>query len=454
MKKLENNIYAKISLSIVSLLLTLIIAEIGLKTFGKIYNLSYQNEYIPNQESSDYIRDEMYESYSLNNKNKDIVLSIGDSFTNAGNVESKYSYPHQLFNLLIKNKKPTKVLNMGLCEDSTFGVNKRLQNFFKEEDKSNYPSKVLVLIGAADNFERYHKESVTEIKPWYQVSKHSWYKDLSIYKVVRHIRYHYIQKELTGEIENERLVSSKEFDEVKGLYLELKEDISKKNKYKDIRYFQEKLPEGFKKYCNSLHIEFKTKYQILHSLSVYMSKILASQFKHDRAFHWLLDLANFNPRMFWGGDFDDAYFRIVQTFHFQSEISTPTILLDLERMLSQDKSLESVKHFTEFYELVKNKDKVMRETDISRRAAWKEIIALSKLYKFELYMLNYPSNYISANSIIKKVSKENNIKLIDLNHYFNSLILKNSREKYLEDDDHLTPLGYKLMADEIYKAIN
>ncbi|ATH09154.1 hypothetical protein BIY24_14740 [Halobacteriovorax marinus] len=453
MSKLENNIFAKISLSIISLIITLFIVEVGLKTVGHFYNMKFQAEYIPAKEGPDYIRDEMYESYTFKESSKDVILSIGDSFTNAGNVESKYSYPHQLFNIFIDNKRPTTVLNMGLCEDSTFGVNKRLKDYLsKSTNTDKKPTKVLILIGAADNFERFQKEAITEVKPWYSVSSHSWYKSLSIYKVIRHIKYHYIQKELTSNITEASLVNTNELQVILSEYKKLKDNIHNSTKV-SLNEIVSNLPIGFTNYCNNLHIDFNTEYELLHSLNVYMSKILASQFKHDEALKWLLDLASFKPLKFWGGEFDDAYFRIVQTFQFQSEYSASEILKSLDSMVANSPKISELTHFNEFYTLVKENEKVMKQTNINRQQAWKEIISLSKEYNFELYMLNYPSNYVSANSMIKKVSEENNIPLIDLNLYFNELIGQSKRDVYLEDDDHLTPLGYKLMAQEIHRAI-
>ena len=184
-----------------------------------------------------------------------------------------------------------------------------------------------------------------------------------------------------------------------------------------------------------------------------MSKILASQLKHDIAFDWLLDLAKYDPEKFWGGQFDDAYFRIVQTFQFQSEHRNKDILKELHLMLKANHNLSKIKHFNEFHTLVRDREVITKQTNKNREIAWEEIIQLSREHKFKLYMMNYPSNYVSANSTIRDVAQKNEIPLMDLNSYFDNLIKKETREKYLEDDDHLTPLGYKLMAQKIFQAI-
>ena len=190
MKKLEHNILAKISLSIISLIITLVVTEVSLKTIGHLYNMKFQTEYIPSLESPNYIRDEMYESYSNGKDKNEVILSIGDSFTNAGNVESKYSYPHQLFNLFLENKTPSIVLNMGLCEDSTFGVNKRLKEFLiRAKKEKRAPTKVIILIGAADNFERFQKEAITEKKDWYQYTRFGYARGSEPVSYVQNIRH-------------------------------------------------------------------------------------------------------------------------------------------------------------------------------------------------------------------------------------------------------------------------
>ncbi|PIK14756.1 hypothetical protein [Halobacteriovorax sp. JY17] len=454
-KKLENNLFAKISLSIISLSITLFVVEVSLKTIGHFYNLSFQTTYLAKEEGRDYLRDDVYEHYSAE-KSNEIILSIGDSFTNAGNVLREFSYPHQLYSLF--NSSST-VLNMGICEDSTFGVLKRLTNFFTDPDNINIkPTKVIVLIGAADNFERFHKDNPTEKQNWYEVNLSPWYRTLSIYKVVRHIRHYFIQKRLTG-IENNGENKKEGFNTAKNNYIKLKtlkgSDIDQKTKDKELKKIKSQFTLKFKEYFNNnmAYIDKANSTQTMHLLILYMSKILTSDLKHDEALKWILDFSSFDPLHFWNGEHDDAYFRIVQTFQFQSELESKDILAQLDLMAKNEPSIKESKYFQEFYTLVHNRKEIFAQTDKLRLEAWKQIVDLSKKYNFQLITMNYPSDYSSANRIIDQVSKKFQLQLIDNNTYFSRLIKKKDRETYLEDDDHLTPLGYRLLAEKIYNEI-
>ena len=457
-KKLHENIFAKISLTLVSLIITLVVTEVSLKTIGYFYNLSFQASYLAEDEESEYQRDEVYEHYR-SEKTKDIILSIGDSFTNAGNVQRKFSYPHQLYKIYSENKTPSTILNMGLCEDSTFGVQKRLENYFQEnKEESKKPTKVIVLVGAADNYSFFDFEEPVEVRGWHKVQLHRWYSGLSIYKVIRHIRYYFIQRKLTGMKYNSD-IRDEEYKVANKNYIKLKDSVlnnmEAKEKASLLNLVKKDFSPRFKNYFNNnmSYMDKASITQTMHLLVVYMSKILTSELKHGEAFNLILDFASFDPIHFWNGSHDDAYFRIIQTFQFQSEVDSKDVLEKLRKMEVKSPSISNSKYFKEFSTLVNNRDDVFERTNTLRVQAWKNIIELSKKYNFELIAMNYPSNYISANSIIKKVTDQYGIQLIDNNSYFNSLIEKNGRDTYLEDDDHLTPLGYELLAKKIYNEI-
>ena len=64
-------------------------------------------------------------------------------------------------------------------------------------------------------------------------------------------------------------------------------------------------------------------------------------------------------------------------------------------------------------------------------------------------MQNYPSNYTDVNKSLSLISKKLNIPLVDNNKIFNELIQANGRDNYLDGDEHCTPLGYKIMANNV-----
>ncbi|OUR93596.1 hypothetical protein A9Q84_19195 [Halobacteriovorax marinus] len=453
---LKDKLSAKILLSFVSLLLSLGALEGGLRLAGVALNYQKQADYTPYDEKSSYIRDESYEAYS-SKKSSETILCIGDSFTNAGNVKSYHSYPYNLYELFKLDKSPARVLNMGLCEDSTFGVHDRFKNFLiKNKGTSKFPDKVVILIGAADKFERFEIEQDDRYdQDWFEIREAGWLKKTRLFKVYRHIKLSFIQKYLSNGLSSENSINDSEFEAIKEKYLFFKEKIKLNPNDPKLQELVtstiSSLPQSFKNYCEGLSIKFENAQELTHSLLVYMSKILITRHRHDLALKWLLDLAKAEPVNFWSGKFDDAYFRIIQTYQIQSKYSEKEVLKVLDDSQKNFPEITKFKKFTEFYTLVSDSEKVASYVDTKRLATWKKIIDLCKEHKIKLYIMNYPSEYESANKSIQQVVSEHHVNFIDTNHYFKKLIERDGRGKYLEDDDHLTPLGYKLMAKQIYK---
>ncbi len=433
---------SKISLSLISLVLSLALLEGGLRLAGAYIVQESGQSYSPYEEANDYVRDRVYEKFGNKEKSK-TILAIGDSFTNGGNVKSYHSYPYYLFEFFSKSNNPKTILNMGICEDSTFGVKDRLKEFVKDY-KEELPESIVLLIGSADKYERYEIENDDKLKlDWYEINPPSSYKSLRIYKVFRHIKLSLLHRSLLGSEE----IQEGDFEQVKAVYLDLKSNIKKEAYVFTKEEYLKKLPNGFIKYCEGLNIKFSSAKEMIHSTLIYMTKILSSKLRHDDAFFWLVDLAKTYPNDFWGGSFEDAYFRIIQVYQIQSKYDSKYVLGQFPEKTSEHK------YFKEFFQLVKDQEKVDSYVDKKRLEAWDEIIKITKENGIKLYVMNYPSDYKSANSMIEKVVKENNLIFIDNNEYFKNIIDVEGRAKILEDDDHLTPLGYKLMAEHIFKKM-
>lgn len=77
------------------------------------------------------------------------IITIGDSFTNGGNVHWNETYPFQLFTKL---DKKIPVSNLGICEDTTKGSYMRLEDYYKKNLKNGKKTIVIALVGAADMF--------------------------------------------------------------------------------------------------------------------------------------------------------------------------------------------------------------------------------------------------------------------------------------------------------------
>tara|TARA_Y100000590_G_scaffold323369_1_gene366461 strand:- start:188526 stop:189896 length:1371 start_codon:yes stop_codon:yes gene_type:complete len=448
------SLFTKITISFISLLVSLLCLEGGLRLAGLYVYSSQERNFVPYEEPKDYVRNRVYEKYKLG-KSSGVIVAIGDSFTNAGNVKSYYSYPYFLFKLFEESSQPKSVINMGLCEDSTIRIYDRLVEFFKITPKEELKNldKIIMLVGSADKFERYENYESDRFQTiFYDMENPTFFKELRIYKVFRHIKLVLLNKYLTEGLET----GEDSFDDVNKLYSELavKYEIGSTERPENFKELLKKMPDSFKDYSERLHLTLSTPIQLIHSLSVYQSKILTSEKKHDEAVFWLLDTALRFPVEFFNGEMDDAYYRLVQTYQIQSRYESSDIKDLLDKIISKSPEVEKFINFKEFKEMTLKWEEVDKNIQEERNKSWDKIVKLVKDNKVELVLMNYPTEYVSANETLKRVAKENQLVFIDNFEYFKPLIEKYGRSKILEDDDHFTPFGYELLAKHIFSKIN
>lgn len=443
----------KISLSLISLLGSLILLEVGFRITGKFVYETQNRRFIPYQEPAGYERDSVYE-YFESDKEKGVIVTIGDSFTNGGNVQSFHTYPYYLFKHFERDENPKEVLNMGLCEDSSIRIVARLEKLFKQVKlgKKVRPEKIIMLVGSADKFERYEGEVDDNLDTVsFQIKAPPALRSLRIYKAYRHIRLSLLAKELSGEEQNKKV----NFEEINVAYKRLRNSLNTQlTKPEGLGLATLKqLPDSFKDYSQRLSLKLNTPLQILHSLSVYQSKLLASQKRHDEGVFWLLDTAKNFPIPFFKGEMETAFYRLVQMFQIQSKYEGNDVAQILNEIKGRNPEVESLDHFKKLMTMVTSWEEVDKDIEKERLESWEKIVGITKENKVQLILMNYPSDYESANAMLKTVSEKYGLPLIDNHSYFSPLIQKHGREKILEDDDHLTAWGYELMADHIYEKI-
>ena len=128
MRKNIKSFLIKITFFCLSLAISIAACEVALNFLLKKYQMPYTYASVPNTHHKGFNEERMrrhediYEMYNSLPSNLEII-TIGDSFTNGGNVEWEQSYPFRLFEKLDKR---FPVSNMGICEDTTKGTYMRL----------------------------------------------------------------------------------------------------------------------------------------------------------------------------------------------------------------------------------------------------------------------------------------------------------------------------------------
>lgn len=467
-KNSETSLKIKILISTFSLVVTLTLVEFGLRLMGEAVLDATQKEYIPpfDEKNSDN-HDLTYEIYDSKIKNTSSVdpnsaLCVGDSFTNGGNVQSYDTYPYFLYSIFNKNNTPLSIFNFGKCESSTFDSLDRIKEFIKEKKrkKETIPGKIILLTGSADLFGiNFGQVNETKLEPFI-VPLQSGLKSLRLYKIYRFFKYEFFKRfsltnslripyQPTTEAEKDSLkvIINNAIEEYKGKDIAYK--YSKRLEKRLLKDVTIELTPAFRKEILP-NEEFHGNIYIERVLIYYVG-ILSRKDQHKEAIDFLLNFISKNADFFWKENTINAVkYYFTQALLLQSKYTAHTIFNKLSKLAPSKPSGD----YKRMIDLIKKWDKNMDILNTRRSQAWDEIYKLTKNEGIELILMNYPSNYQSANKVLKEVSLKYNLKFIDNNKVFQDLIKKHGKERYLYDDDHCTPEGYKIMAQNIYNIIN
>ncbi len=457
----KSSLGVKLTISLASLIITVMAIEVGLRTAGSILQSAYEKEYIPEfDEANTQDNDLTYEHF--NNGEEKSVLAIGDSFTNGGNVQSYDSYPYFLFKKLNNDLRKLSVFNYGKCESTTFDALERIKLFIqKNPNKLKYIS---ILVGSADMF----GESFGAVNDRTIMDKEikilGIIRDFRIYKIYRILKYEYFRR--LGFTDRLRIpysnISQKEliathfiYENARNIYIN-NDELKYSPNSPEVSRLKENLPENHSvTWLNEVFPREVLPAKIyMERITMYLSSIYARKNKHSNITKLLVDLMNAHPLYFWQENYLKALkYNLLQSLKLQSKYVPQDILLILNNLEEKYPQLKNRDNFTDFKNVITNWDKYNLEIDQKRDETWDEIVRIADNNGITLVLHTYPSNYSSANNMLRKIAAKYKLPLVDNNLLFNKLIQNEGREKYLFDDDHATPLGYQIIAKELFNII-
>ncbi len=467
-KESGTSLKIKILLSAVSLVLTLFFVELSLRLMGEVILERTQKEYIPPfDEKNNANHDLTYEIYSTSKKSNNTVdpnsaLCVGDSFTNGGNVQSYDTYPYFLYSIFQKQDQNFSIFNFGKCESSTFDSLARIKEFISKRKSSNesLPGKIVLLTGSADLFGiSFGQVNESKLEP-FTIPLQTGIKTLRLYKIYRFFKYEIFKRfSLTNSLRIPYTPTNKEEENSLKTIIEnsIKIFKDKKIEYKYskdlenllLKNVSAKLSPGFQKEVLPKE-EFSGNVYIERVLIYYVG-ILSRKDMHKEAIDYLLNFIQHHRDYFWKDNTIKAVkYYFTQALLLQSKYSSQFI----HKRLVELAPIQNTKDYTKMITLIERWEKNMSLLNTEREETWDEIYTLTKNEGIELILMNYPSNYQSANRMLKKISSKYKLRFVDNNTIFQSLIKKNGKEKYLYDDDHCTPEGYSLMAQNLYDVLS
>lgn len=436
----------KLAIFTTSLVLSLTVLELGLRAAGTIFLEGQANDFKPELEDNpNYYNEEVYEQYkrSVKSDSKKII-TLGDSFTNGGNVTSKSSYPYNLFQYLNNQSQESyEVLNLGICGNSTRNLFNQLQEITVNTNKIKENSTLIIMVGAADIYDIPH--GTGSDFEFLSLAPDSFIYDLRIYKMYRFIKVNLTTMRQYGlqdfEFENygyERRNSL--FMEYlnKPLLVKVKED-----RYNDLQIRTVKECED----------EISDKYTKQDNLTNCIQRLAEDYVQHEAIVNnWgssikeSLKIMKLLPSIFWGHGIRGEYAlpqSFIYSFQLQSETSAAHVLEILKETNKKHPNLSKGLGFKKVYSTLEKWEERLKEIDNISDELWKDFNILVKNKNLKIYIASYPIEYEHINKRLALIAKKYNYKFIDTYSYFSNL--PNAKD-YLEDDEHLTPTGYKLLA--------
>ena len=443
------------------MVLCLVFLESGLRISGYMFQKSRNNTFSINVDvANTYDSERDYENFKGRKDSKNTIWSIGDSFTNAGNVDSEQSYPAYLFNILQEREYNYNVVNLGQCEDPTWGVYNRLKDLLSKTPKKKKPSVVIILAGVSDPFYftlsgveplKREEQKITD----FYLPETPWYKELRIYKAFRHIRLEFVNRTLnkSGKFTPEMLgVLDKTYDEI---VENRPKNVSQWKKYENKL---EKLFLNHREFVDGSKNEFSFKDKprfVFNTLVIPRIRYFTGKLNYNKALDILIKFGEDFPDYFWSDERNVpfALHMMSQLMLFQSKYTST----DLDTFMN--KSTVTVPHLRsgELYTQASNffiaKKNVEKQVLNSRKKTWEKIIELSHLHKFKLVIQTYASDFTEANKMARRISENSKILLVDNHKEFKEKIQMLGRANIFADDNHFQPLGYEIMAENIFNTL-
>nr|BDT29665.1 SGNH/GDSL hydrolase family protein [Bacteriovorax sp. HI3] len=460
MRKTIKSLLIKVSFFCLSLVLSIAVCEVALNYLLKKYQMPYTYTAVKNNPHKNFNEEKMrrhediYEMYKSLPSNLEII-TVGDSFTNGGNVEWEQSYPFRLFEKLDRR---FPVSNMGICEDTTKGTYMRLSHYFQNKKDLSRKTIVVVLVGAADmfydtgkEFESFYNEYMggnhissesISFKIEDRLSLFSKLKTVKMTKFVFDWAQNKIFDDQQTTVKNalaERLQSC--FDSTGSVRREcfIKHLSKIKTAFKD----------GYSK------IFFKKLQDTIISVN-----LRDKDGSEERIVEDLLTAIHVFPRMLAA---PSVLYNLASYTTLQSHYSLELDIIPLVKHITTDE-----RDF--FHEIEKDHDQINKSSAMLKSIeSWsaygaearriqsqyhEKIINLVQKERGEIIFLTYPLDYKNINSAIMKLAQKENVHVVNVASVFNKLIQSGvPQDELIGDWEHCTPKGYDVIASSVLSKI-
>jgi len=476
-KKPKYSLATRLTISLASLLVSLLVLEVGLRWAGRAY-LARTVTPVSQVDYSD---------------STTRVMCIGDSFTFGGLTGRHETYPTYLQEILDSQRagQRAQVFNQGVCEYNSW----QLLQFLPEWLAVYEPQVVVVLVGSANMFNPwgYDFDSGGALGKISQM-----FHGLRVVKLARLIYVNGSARLLSGGAEDEdaaaaeygldgHYVNATVYQEAKS-YLHEKMAVVEPDPtdaVQDVWYTHNQgYHEAAMEQCLYIlqgaagHQELLATMGYFHyargdyaNAEVYYLEALElhpearfvrgqasffysnagrdciAQGRYAEAVDYLFKAIGQNP------DDEYHYYAMSRAFGLQSHYNADQIVERCKTMMDEDPSLRQNQKFINHLEMFE-----VRNDWEERVGEWldgdlEEIHRLVRGTGATLVVQNYPVSYPHANARLQALADENGLPMVDNLSRFDEAVANYGRAPYLFDDDHCTPGGHRLMAENVYRVL-
>lgn len=383
------------------------------------------------------------------------IVTIGDSFTNGGNVLWHQTYPFQLF---LKLGKKHPVSNLGMCEDVTKGTYLRLKSYFEKTGNLKKKYIVIVLVGAADMFygfsqgvdyfyEKYiQNDAFLEVVPFKIEEDLNFFEQLKTIKLAKFLYYwskekisfFYHDASIKDDPLNKKLTecfvdnASTRASCFENIIQKIKASQEKPLSQPQIRRIAQSI------IYNNTMIGYRKDERIIEDLLT-LSHIVPAAITHPRVIVSIFTYVSRQSKY----DLKEHVLPLLKKF-LENDTSS-----SLSKQNDRNDGLSIIKSLETYYSKIDHAYALQDEYH-------KKIISLVREKGGKLVFLTYPMNYNIINKRILNLAKtDSNVHVIDIEKIFSELVNKQGilEQELIDDWQHCTPKGYEIIASAVSDKI-
>ena len=479
MAEFKTPLKVKLLISVISLFLFLVLLEFTLRTVGYFY---FYRSREPDEARS--------AEQAVSGR---VILCVGDSFTWGGAGMRDEAYPAHLQRLL-KARFPAKnyfAVNKGECEHTSTQILELLPDLIG----IYHPKSLVLLVGGANRFIAWDNYLAKDRGVLWRLKR--WVYNLRVGNMVRIIAVNLKGKTISNRknifaalmgndvrtfkdlarwdrtvqhVEKMGRVNSPSMeDPLSAMWhqynaghpekaLELGRGIARAGSPTAPRalctmaYMHNKT--GERKQAEKLYIQALNDYPNDESVLSWVTYFYAEkasdsadETRYDKTVEFYLKAMELDPTD------RNIYYNMVRAFELQTSYDADAVVRALERMSRSNPLIEANRMFRNYLELFRNKQDW--ETQVRRwlRHDLEEVVRLCEEHGIKLILQNYPVAKPIANEILRMISQKHSIPLVDNLAVFDELAARGEKDKYIDDDQHSTSAGHKVMAENILNVL-